>query len=92
MNFTVESSRQFIQQSATFIRRHPDFEPRLASLIEDLRQDPFQPKLRLHHLPGELNGLYAVRLSFAYRVTLTLVLNDRTITLLDIGTHNEVHR
>ena len=92
MNFTVEFPKEFVRQAAKFVRKHPDLDARLTSLIEDLRRDPFQPRLRLHPLTGELGGLYAVRLTFAYRVTLTLLVEERTITLLEIGNHEEVYR
>ncbi len=91
MTFTVEFSKHFIRRAAKFVRKHPDLESHLSSLIEDLRRDPFQPQLRLHPLKGGLECLYAVRLTFAYRVTLTLIVEKKTITLLDIGTHEEVY-
>jgi hypothetical protein len=33
-----------------------------------------------------------VSLTYAYRITLTLVISERTITLLDIGSLDEVYR
>lgn len=92
MNFTDEFSQEFVRQAAKFVRKHPDLDARLTSLIEDLRQDPFQPRLLLLPLKGELEGVYAVRLTFAYRVTLTLLVEERTITLLQIGSRDEVYR
>lgn len=63
--------------------------PRLAGALQ---RDPFQPHLRLHPLSGELQGRYAVRLTVAYRVPLTLEVTEQAIVLLDIGGHDEGYR
>ena len=92
MNWTIQTPPSFLRQARRFLRRHPDLRDRFALLIEALRQDPFQPHLRLHPLSGELAGLHAVSLTYAYRVTLRLLVPERTIILLDIGSHDEVYR
>jgi mRNA-degrading endonuclease YafQ of YafQ-DinJ toxin-antitoxin module len=51
-----------------------------------------QPHLRLHALKGSLEGLHAVNLTHAYRVTLMLRTPKKEIILLDIGSHEEVYR
>jgi hypothetical protein len=33
-----------------------------------------------------------VRLTYSYRVTLTLLITEQEIVLLDIGSHDEVYR
>ena len=62
------------------------------SVFRALEDDPFQPSLRLHPLSGKLRGKHAVSLTHDYRITLTLVVSEQTITLIDIGTHDEVYR
>ena len=62
------------------------------SVFRALEDGPFQPSLRLHPLSGKLRGKHAVSLTRDYRITLTLVVSDQTITLIDIGTHDEVYR
>ena len=54
--------------------------------------DPFQPRLRLHPLQGPLQGIYAVRLTYKYRIVLTFKPAEREIVLLDVGSHDEVYR
>ncbi|MEW5815667.1 MAG: plasmid stabilization protein [Spirochaetota bacterium] len=61
-------------------------------LVEDLRGDPFQPHLEYHHLGGKLEGVQAVSIAHSCRVTLTIVVKEKEIILLDIGTHDEVYR
>jgi addiction module RelE/StbE family toxin len=90
--FQIVATDQFLRQARKFFRRHPDLKPRFGKLIGDLQRDPFQPHLGLHALSGKFTGCYAVRLTYSYRITLTLLVSERDITLLDIGSHEEVYR
>jgi Txe/YoeB family toxin of Txe-Axe toxin-antitoxin module len=82
--YRIVAPEQFLSQARKFFRRHPDLKPRFGALIEDLQRDPFQPRLNLHPLSGKLAGCHAVNLTHSYRVTLTLLLAENEITLLDM--------
>lgn len=41
-------------------RKHPDLRQALRDTLDDLNRDPFQPKLKLHSLSGNLGGAQAV--------------------------------
>jgi len=86
--FSVTTSEKFLRQASRFFRKHPDLKPRVSAL----QQDPFQPGLGLHQLTGKLSGCHAVRLTYSYRITLTLLISEHEIILLDIGSHDEVYR
>jgi len=90
--FRVTASEQFLRQARKFFKKHPDLKPRFATVFEALKQDPFQPGLGLHPLSGKLSGCHAVRLIYSYRITLTLLITEKEIVLLDIGSHDEVYR
>lgn len=90
--FRLVTPQQFLRQARRFLKKHPDLRPRFAQLLEDLQRDPFQPHLGLHPLTGKLSGCHAVRLTHSYRVTLTLLITEHEIVLLDIGSHDEVYR
>ena len=92
MSYRVDTSAEFDRRAGVFFRKHRDLEGRFERLVDDLRRDPFQPRLRLHRLQGKYLGQHAVSLTRAYRVTLTLLITERHILLLDIGTHDEVYR
>lgn len=85
-------SPRFKRSMAKFQRAHPDLRPRLARILRDLEEDPFQQHLRLHRLQGDLNGLSSLSVTYTYRVLLTLKITEKEIILLDIGTHDEVYR
>lgn len=89
--FDLEPSSLFERRLERFKRRHPELEGRLTRLFGQLEQDPFQPHLRLHGLSGELEGVSAVWLTYQYRVTLTIDIERKLITLLNIGNHDEVY-
>ena len=90
--FTLVTPPQFLRQARKFLKQHPDLRPRFAKMLDDLQRDPFQPHLELHPLSGKLAGCHAVRLTYSYRVTLTLLMTEKEIILLDIGSHDEVYR
>ena len=39
-----------------------------------------------------MSGMHAVRITYAFRIVLTLQITEREITLLDIGGHDDVYR
>jgi len=90
--FELEPSSLFERRLDVFRRRHPELERRLTRLFRDLQEDPFQPHLRLHGLSGQLEGVSAVWLTYQYRVTLTIDVEHKLVTLLNIGSHDEVYR
>ena len=90
--YTVVTPDQFLRQARKFFRKHPDLKKRFSQIVDDLQDDPFQPRLALHTLSGKLAGLHAISLTYSYRITLTLMLTEKEIILLDIGSHDEVYR
>jgi mRNA-degrading endonuclease YafQ of YafQ-DinJ toxin-antitoxin module len=62
------------------------------STLATLVRDPYTPSLRLHPLKGRMQRLHSVRLSYADRIVVTLVIRQRQVVLLNIGTHNGVYR
>lgn len=90
--FTIVTSNYFLRRAGKFFKKHPDLKERFAEVVEDLKRDPFLPRLELHNLTGTLKGCQAVSLTHGYRITLTLVVTDKEVILLDIGSHDEVYR
>lgn len=85
-------SARFRRSAERFAKRPPDLRARFASVLRDLEQDPFQPHLKLHNLSGQLKGAQAVSLTYDYRITLTVMITEKEIILLDVGSHDEVYR
>jgi mRNA-degrading endonuclease YafQ of YafQ-DinJ toxin-antitoxin module len=90
--YAIVTPHQFLRQARKFFKKHPDLKSCFARVLNDLQSDPFQPHLELHSLGGKLTGCHAVNLTHSYRITLTLLITDREIILLDIGGHDQVYR
>ena len=82
----------FTRSAEKFKKRHPELRTKLAGILRDLEKDPFQPHLKYHRLGGKLEGIQAVSITDKYRISLTIVIAEKEITLLDIGTHDEIYR
>lgn len=85
-------TQTFLRTARRLLRKNPALRPELQMVIEQLEADPAHPRLRLHPLKGRLHGKHAVSLTYSHRIVLLLRLQQREITLLDIGTHDEVYR
>lgn len=75
-----------------FFKIPSDLKERFTEVGDGLKKDPFQPHLELHNLCGKLKGCQAVSLTHGYRITLTLMVTEKEIILLDIRSHDEVYR
>ncbi len=82
----------FTRAAEKFVKHHPELRARFAAILRDLETDPFQPHLKFHHLTGKLKGIQSVSLTHSYRITLTVMITEKEIILLDIGSHDEVYR
>jgi mRNA-degrading endonuclease YafQ of YafQ-DinJ toxin-antitoxin module len=89
--YSLVTTSHFDRRIVKFTRAHPDLKKQLAKVLKTLEANPFQRSLRLHPLTGELEGLHAVSITYAYRITLTLRVTKKEIVLLDIGSHDEVY-
>jgi mRNA-degrading endonuclease YafQ of YafQ-DinJ toxin-antitoxin module len=90
--YTVETTSAFDRRADRFFRQHPELRSRFADFVLELRRDPHQPHLRLHRLSGKFDGLHAASFTYSIRVILTVLVTEQSITLIDIGTHDEVYR
>ena len=90
--YTLVWTPRFTRAAEKFTKRHGGLREKFADIIRDLEHDPFQPHLKYHHLDGKLKGVQAVSLTDSYRITLTVVVSDKEIILLDVGSHDEVYR
>lgn len=90
--YTITTPRQFIRQARKFFKKHPDLKPIFSRVVAALQINPLQPGLALHSLGGKLAGCHAVSLTYSYRITLTLLITEKEIILLDIGSHDELYR
>ncbi|MDQ3044016.1 MAG: plasmid stabilization protein [Chloroflexota bacterium] len=89
---TLVATRRFQRQGHRVLLKRPDFASTLESTLDALTHDLFQPRLRLHAVRGKLLGVNGVRVTFGYRITLTLRLTEWIVALLIVGAHDQVYR
>jgi addiction module RelE/StbE family toxin len=90
--YTLVWTAYFTRVAAKFIRRHPELKKRFADVLRDLEKNPLHPRLHYHKLSGRLEGIQAVSITEKYRLTLKIIIADKEVILLDIGSHDEVYR
>jgi addiction module RelE/StbE family toxin len=90
--YTLVWSAGFSRSAEKFVKQHPELRAKFAAVLRELEHDPFQPHLKYHQLAGSLKGIQAVSITYSYRITLTIVVTDNEIILLDVGSHDEVYR
>ena len=92
MSFRLASPPKFERRARRFVGLHSNLGPRLARMLRDLAEDPFQAHLGLHALRSDLQGFQPVRITYSYRLIVQVDSNELVITLLDTGTDDEVYR
>ncbi len=70
--FTLIVPDQFLKTTNKFFKHHPDLKSQFEKIIEILVEDPLHPSLQIHSLKGKLKDLFAIRLTYKYRITLIL--------------------
>jgi mRNA-degrading endonuclease YafQ of YafQ-DinJ toxin-antitoxin module len=90
--YTITTPQQFLRHARKIFNKHSDLKSRFVEVVADLQADPFQPHLKLNPLGGRLDGCHAVSLTCSCRIILTLLITEKEIILLDIGSHDEVCR
>ncbi len=90
--FTLVTTERFLRNSRKFLKQHPDLRDRFAQVLAQLREDPFAPQLSYHPLSGKYEGVQAIHLTYNYRIILSILITEKEIILLDVGSHDEVYR
>ncbi|MBF0339118.1 MAG: type II toxin-antitoxin system mRNA interferase toxin, RelE/StbE family [Nitrospirae bacterium] len=82
--------KSFVRKISKIIKHSPAVDEKVSKIFNLLRQDPFNPLLKTHTLAGLLKGLYSC--SLTHNIRIVFKLNNDTIHLINIGTHDEVYK
>ncbi len=74
-----------------FFKKHAHLLDKYAEILKKLKNNPFDPSLKTHKLKGEFSEFHACSLTYEYRIVCVIVIHDDVITLVDIGTHDDVY-
>jgi mRNA-degrading endonuclease YafQ of YafQ-DinJ toxin-antitoxin module len=91
MSYKLVYDEKFVKKAAKLIKRDPSIKERIYKTLHILETDPHHPSLRLHKLKGNLSKFYSVSVTMKYRIIIDLVITDKEVYLIDIGSHEEVY-
>jgi mRNA-degrading endonuclease YafQ of YafQ-DinJ toxin-antitoxin module len=91
MSFRLIYTPSYNKRAARFLKKHPDLANQYLKTLQLLELNPFHPSLRLQRLQGSLNELHSVSINISYRVTLELLISEKEIVPVNVGTRDEVY-
>ena len=91
MNYRLIYTASYVRRARKFLKKHPQITGQYQKVLELLELNPHHPSLRLHGLQGPLKGLSSVSINMSYRIVLELIIQDKDIILVDIGSHDHVY-
>lgn len=86
MNFRLVFADRNNTKSANCVKKHPDLQT-----LQLMELDIHLPFLRLHKRSGSLSDLSSVSIDMSYRITLELIIQDRDVILITIGSYDDVY-
>jgi len=91
VSYTLVFTEQYNRRALRFIKRHPELKSQYLKTLQLLELNPSHPSLRLHALKGKLKPLQSVSINLSYRITLELLVTEKDIILVNIGSHEDVY-
>ena len=91
MTYKLIFTEQYEKRLRKFIKKHPEILSQYEKTIRLLEADPHHPSLRLHRLSGKLSELHSVSINISYPITIELIITEKEIIPIQIGSHDEVY-
>ena len=92
MSFRLVFTDRYNKKAAKWVKKHPALKTQYLKTLQLMELDIHHPSLRLHKLSCSLSDLSSVSINMSYRITLELIIQDRDIILINIGSHDDVYR
>lgn len=77
------------------VRRSPALQPQIEQVLRRMAANLTDPRLKTHHLGGQLAGLHACSAGYDCRIVFAKQKHPKTGTevllLIDVGSHEEVY-
>ena len=94
MRELVVTSR-FDRSFRRVVGKHPPMRAQIETTLRRMAADINDPRLRMHHLSGQLAGLHACTVNYDCRIVFSKQKHPKTgaevLILVNIGTHDEVY-
>ena len=76
-------------------RKNPALQPQIEAALRRMAEDLADPRLKTHHLSGQLAGLHACSVAYDCRIVFGKQKHPKTgaevLLLVNLGTHDEVY-
>jgi len=92
MPYKIIFTKSYTKRASQFFKRHQELIGQYEKTLILLELDPHHPSLGIHPLKGKLQSLHSVSINFTCRVTIELIVTEKTIIPVNIRTHEEVYR
>ena len=88
-------SPKFERAFRHLVRKNPALQPQIETTLRRMAENLNDPRLKTHHLSGQLAGLHACSVAYDCRIVFARQKHPKTGTetllLINIGTHEEVY-
>jgi len=91
MSYTLIFTDSYKKRAKRFAKKHPELAGQYRKVLYLLKENPHHPSLRLHPLKGRLQNVHSVSINMSYRITLELLITEKEIILINIGSHDDVY-
>jgi mRNA interferase YafQ len=88
-------TNRFERAFRRLIGKNPALQPQIEAALRRMAENPDDPRLKTHHLSGQLKGLHASSVAYNCRIVFARQKHPKTgaetLLLINIGTHEEVY-
>ncbi|TVQ45674.1 MAG: type II toxin-antitoxin system mRNA interferase toxin, RelE/StbE family [Gloeocapsa sp. DLM2.Bin57] len=88
-------NNQFRRTFKKLIKKSPELQNKITSVLRLLAEDPFTPSLKSHKLTGNLSNLWSCSVTYDCRIIFIFSQDEDAgeslVILVDIGSHDEVY-
>jgi mRNA interferase YafQ len=88
-------SPKFERAFRRLVRKNPALQPQIETALRRMVENLSDPRLKSHHLSGQLAGLHACSVAYDCRIVFARQKNPKTgaevLLLINIGSHEEVY-
>ena len=74
-----------------FLKKHPEVINQYKKTIQLLELNPYHTSLRLHKFKTTSFEGYSVSINLSYRISIELLIDEKEITMINIGDHKEIY-
>ena len=92
MSYALIFTDSYKKRAKRFAKHHPELKEPYRKTLLLLAHNPYHPSLRIHPLKGNLSALHSISINLSYRITLEMIITDKEIILVNVGSHNDVYQ